>query len=92
MKAGMKRWDYEYLTDPPAPYATGDISLRDSMIAFQECNRLGARVTAKGEQLQVTREVWLRNVENAIMTSALALSIASWFAYKEFAAASIERV
>jgi hypothetical protein len=82
--AGMKRWDFEYLTDPPTSEASASVSLRDSMLAFYASNRLGARVTVRGDRFLVSKEIWLRNIEDAATSAALAESIASWLAYREF--------
>jgi hypothetical protein len=91
LDAGMTSWQEHSMTDPQIPYAGGDISLRESMIAFMKCDRLGARITAKGPDFQVEREVWLRNVDDAITTSAIAKLIAGWLAFKAFAAEALNR-
>lgn len=82
--AGMRQIEEHYLTEPPVPNASADVSLRDSLIAFQMSKRVGTRFTAKGNQLQVSKEVWLRNVEDAFTSSEISRLIAGWLAYREF--------
>jgi hypothetical protein len=84
-RVGMRSWREDSMTDPPAPYVGPGVTLRESMVAFMKSNRLGARVTAIGSDFQVDREVWLRNVDDAITTSAIAKLIAGWLAFKAFA-------
>lgn len=66
LDAGMKSFSTMGLTDPPLPLLDSEPSIGDirrNITLMFAAKRHGSRITAEGDEIRVTREVWVRNIQ-----------------------------
>ena len=91
--AGMKSYSSCGLTDPPLPsppllgaWQVGDAeTIRKRVEMMFSARRHGARITAEGNGLSITKETWVRNIEGpGVLGFGIADDVAKLLTFREF--------